>query len=43
MRQHEHCHDDVFGDRRLVPENIADRDSLRQRDIELIKSRRDRL
>ena len=31
MGQHEHCHDDVFRDRRFVAEHVANRDTFRDR------------
>src|SRR5262249_6884044 len=44
MRQDEHRHDDVFGYCRLVSEDVADRDPLRQRaGIDQVKSCRGRL
>ena len=44
MRQNEHCHDDMFGDHRLVSEYVADRDPFWQRTgIDQVKSCRDRL
>jgi hypothetical protein len=44
MGQSQHRHDDVFGDRRLMAEHVANRDALRHRfGIEKVQPRRDRL